>query len=97
MAISGSNITGLLARDVSKATPDQIKQLASFVSTWGGASANGLVSAFNDMALKDQKGRDAAVFALSQNPAYRQLIESKIPGFFKYNPSPTPSPDSNNQ
>jgi hypothetical protein len=69
------NWAGLVARDVADATPEQVKQLGSLIAKVGSKTHQSLGAAFNQMAMKDQKGRNATLFALMQNPTYRQILE----------------------
>jgi hypothetical protein len=75
-----SSAVGSVARDITNATPDSIKAMASMVARGATTAHKEVANAINTMATKDQAGRNAMMFALSQNPAYRQVLKDYVPG-----------------
>lgn len=59
-------------RSLSKATPQNLKDFANLVASKGSQSSVKLAKALVDLADKDNAGRNAMLFALEQNPVYRQ-------------------------
>jgi hypothetical protein len=63
-------------RSLSNATPQAIKDFANVIATKGTPAAMKFAKQLVDIADKDNIGRNAALFALEQNPAYRDLFSS---------------------
>ncbi len=77
-SIYASNATGLALRKLSDSTPDQIKQLAQKLISSGSAAKMKLAQELGPiMQNKDNVSRNAAIFALQQNPEYRKMLQEQ--------------------
>jgi hypothetical protein len=84
-AVNAGNIAGLavnkVATDISKATPQQLQEVAKSVMTQG-AKGMRLAAELADVMKKDNVGRNAALFAIQQNPEYREMLNKHLGGAF---------------
>jgi hypothetical protein len=75
--IQVGNRLGLGVKKLSDATPDQLKTIAQDLMRGGGAGMK-LVEPLIQAMKKDGVGRNAALFAIQQNPEYRSIINQYI-------------------
>lgn len=69
---------GKVAKSITDSTPDELKSIASSLVQQGGngyKAAQSIVEALK----KDDTGRNAALFTLQQNPAYREMLQKYFP------------------
>lgn len=76
LPIQAANQAGLLVSKLSNATPQSLKFVAQKVMNKGPVGMK-LASQLADAMQKDQVGRNAALFALQQNPEYRKLLNTR--------------------
>ncbi len=77
--IATGNVVGLTAGKLYNATPDALKSLAqnmtSNISSLGDSEVvSKVASIISQAASRDSTGRNALLFALNQNPAYRSVL-----------------------
>jgi hypothetical protein len=69
-----ANTAGLAANRLANMSPDILKSVARAIVTQHGAEGKGLANALTELSTRDQQGRNALMFAIQQNPAYRQML-----------------------
>lgn len=86
-SLAAANTTGRTVNEIqqgiSNASPEWLKQAGSMIAQGATKAHQAVGEAIQEMSTKDQKGRSAMIFALSQNPDYRKIMESmgnSIPG-----------------
>lgn len=72
--VSAANVLGMGVKKLSDATPQQLQQITNTLMQRGGKSMK-LVQPLVDAMKKDNVGRNAALFALQQNPEYREMLK----------------------
>lgn len=76
---SGANLAGRGANALYEATPDAMKQAASAIRSGGSAVHEQVANVLENAAGRDQVGRNALIYALQQNPAYREVLRTALP------------------
>jgi hypothetical protein len=71
LTYGGANIAGNILYEM---TPDAIKKMAGVVSQGGTPAHQALSRILSQAGDKDQIGRNALLFSLQQNPAYRKIL-----------------------
>jgi hypothetical protein len=72
-----SDVVGGGLKSISDATPQQLKSITQDLVRAGGKKLK-LVQPLMDAMKKDSVGRNAAIFALLQNPEYREILDEYI-------------------
>jgi hypothetical protein len=78
MLYGGANVAGLVSRSLYDVAPEQLQNLAKTIATGGGEAGNKLAGVLAEAANRDHTGRNALLFAVQQNPAYRDLISKAM-------------------
>lgn len=84
----GANLTGLASRALYDLAPEALTTTAAKIAQMGTEQAKQLSTVLAQAATKDQTGRNALLFAVQQNPAYREILRQAttteaIPGVVK--------------
>lgn len=78
-----ANIEGLLEYQVGKAvksaTPEYVNQLINNISKVTSPTASRLKNELVNVVGKPEQSRNAAIFALEQNPAFRNILRNSTP------------------
>jgi hypothetical protein len=68
---------GAAVRGISNTIPEVIKDLSANIASGTVKGAKKVLSSVKEAAKKDDKGRNAAIFALEQNPAFREAVRKE--------------------
>lgn len=70
----GSNLLGLGLRSMFDMSPEMIQKLAGHLGNGATAAHKQLGKVLGEASTKDRIGRNALIFAIQQNPAYREIL-----------------------
>lgn len=70
----GANTMKQVSSKVSAYAPEQLKDIGTKLSFSGNPVAAKLGNVLSDLSAKDGVGRNAIIFSLLQNPAYREIL-----------------------
>lgn len=76
----GANIAGLGVKAMYDLSPEMIQNIAKAVYKGGSAVHEQLGKIIEQAAAKDRIGRNAILFAIQQNPKYREIIDGLTGG-----------------
>jgi hypothetical protein len=71
----GANTAGLAVRSLYDMAPEEVQTLAQSVAKTGGELGTKLGGLLSEAAGRDHMGRNALLFGIQQNPAYRDLLK----------------------
>lgn len=77
------NVTGRFLKAVGELPPEGFQQIASKLTSKGTSASVGLAKVLEQAATKDLRGRNALMFSIMQNPAYRKMLEESTPELFQ--------------
>lgn len=77
------NVTGRFLKAVGELPPEGFQKMAGKVASKGTSAATGLAKVLEQAATKDLRGRNALMFSIMQNPAYRKMLEESTPELFQ--------------